>query len=390
MRLVVVSNKPIWVSARSPTGYATDGGFPFQMAALSELFDQTTLVLARRRTSAPGGLKPLEGHHLTIHALPEPPGRDFRRKLAHLGWLPLHLPALWSELQRADAVHSVVPGDIGSLSIPLALALRKPLFVRHCGTWGKPTTVADRLLGWYLVRIAGGKNVVLATGGGDGPPERSNPAIGWIFSTTLKRAEIGTLPQGEPWRPGRPLRLASVGRLTRGKNATAAIRATAEIRRVHPETRLDVLGHGEELSALRELTASLGLAGAVTFHGNVAHRQVLACLCAAHLLLFPTRVAEGSPKSVLEAMASGCVVLAPRVSVVPQLLCNGRGVLLDATTPEAVAGAVKRILVDPDALAAMAEAARRHVTGFTLERWRDQIGASLEKAWRCPLSEHHL
>jgi hypothetical protein len=56
-------------------------------------------------------------------------------------------------------------------------------------------------------------------------------------------------------------------------------------------------------------------------------------------------------------------------------------VLLDDTTPVAVAAAVLGLLDEPGVLAATAEAARLHARGFSLERWRDLIGARLEAAW---------
>ncbi len=385
MRLVVYSYKPCWASSESPSGHATDGGFPFQMAAISELFDETTLVLPRRSSTAPAGLLPLAGHRLTVRPVREPAGQGPWRKLALLGSLPLVLPTLWRELRRADAVHAVVPGDFGALGIPLALVARKPLFVRHCGTWGRPGTAADRVLARGLIRIAGGRNVVLATGGGEEPPEPRNPAISWIFSTSLTSAELDALPSAEPWEGGQPLRLASVGRLTRGKNAASTIRALVEVRRHHPGAVLDVVGHGPERHRLEALAGRLGLAEAVTFHGNVDHDAVLTILAAAHLLVFPTRVAEGFPKAVLEAMACGVAVIAPRVSVVPRLLADGRGHLLDETTPEAVAGAVLALAAEPQSMATMAAAGRQHVARFTLERWRDTIATRLEEAWGRPL-----
>lgn len=393
MRLVVVSHKPCWPSADSPSGFATDGGFPFQMAALSELFDATTLVLPRRATPPPTGLSPLDGRRLSVRPLAEPPGRGLGRKLALAGWLPWQLPRLWREVGRADAVHAAVPGDVGALAVLLALARRKPLFVRHCGTWGnrgtwgRPATMADRLLHATLVRIAGGRNVVLATGGGDAPPETGRSAIDWIFASSLTAAQLAALPRAESWRPGRAPRLVSVARLTRGKNAAATIRALAAIRRRHAGASLDVVGHGPALAALRGLAGELGLAAAVTFHGNLEHSRVLERLASSHVFVFPSRVAEGFPKAVLEAMACGLPVVAPPVSVLPQLLADGRGVLLDDTTPEAVAAAVLGLLDDPGVLAATAEAARRHAAGFSLERWRDLIGARLEAAWKRPLRD---
>lgn len=384
MRLVVFSYKPCWTSAESASGFATDGGFPFQMAALSKLFDQTTLVLPLRAVPAPRGLRPLVGHRLSVEPLPEPLGRGFRRKMALLTWLPRRLPALWRAVGRADAIHAVVPGDLGSLGIPLALARKKRLFVRHCGTWGHPVTVADRFLYRVLRRIAANRHPIFATGGGGEPPEPGLDAIRWIFSSSLTDDEVGGLEPAATWNGAQAPRLISVGRLTRGKNAASTLRALLMIRRRYPGATLEVLGEGPELQSLKRLATDASLNEAVRFHGNVSHEEVLVHLRTCHLLVFPTRVAEGFPKAVLEAMACGVPVLAPRVSVLPELLSQGRGFLLDDTTPEAIASAVERALADPDALRSVAVAARRHVSGLTLERWRDAIGQDLEEVWGEP------
>lgn len=390
MRLVVFSYKSCWASAESPSGFATDGGFPFQMAALSELFDQTTLVLPLQSGPTPRGLRPLVGHRLSVEPVPEPLGRGLWRKMALLAWLPRRLPTLWRAAGRADVVHAVVPGDLGSLGIPLALVRAKRLFVRHCGTWGRPVTTADRLLRRALLRVAASRHPVFATGGGAEPPEPGLDAIRWIFSSSLTSAELDSLEPAAAWNAGQPPRLISIGRLTRGKNTASTIRALTMIRHHYPGATLEVLGEGPESQNLHRLAADEGLAAdedladAVRFHGNVSHEEVMAHLRACHLLVFPTRVAEGFPKAVLEAMACGVPVLAPRVSVLPELLAQGRGFVLGDTTPEAIAGAVEQALADPNLLESTAVAARRHVSDLTLERWRDAIGRDLEEIWREP------
>jgi glycosyltransferase involved in cell wall biosynthesis len=383
MHLVVLSYKRCWKESASPSGWATDGGFPLQMAAIADLFEYTTLVLPERRGLRPAGTTPLAGHGLAVHTFPEPPGRDIRRKLALLLRLPSLLVRLWREIGRGDAVHAVVPGDIGGLGILLALLRRKLLFVRHCGTWGNHGTLADQILWRVLVRIAGRRRtVVLATGGGRQAPEPRNPAIRWIFSTSLTLDEMAARPAKEPWRPGGPLQILSVGRLARGKNTATTIRALQSLRR-EVDARLDVLGDGPELASLRTLVLELGLQDAVTFHGNVAHAEVLTRLDKAHVLVFPTRVAEGFPKAVIEAMACGAIVVAPPVSVVPRLL-DGCGVLLDDTTPEAVTTALQRLLTTPDEMATMSEASRRVAATYTLEAWREAIGEALQLCWKRP------
>jgi glycosyltransferase involved in cell wall biosynthesis len=360
------------------------GGFPFQMRAIAGLFDHTTLVVMQRQSPPPANLIPLTGHNLRVRALPEPKAQGWKRKLAVLGFIP----ALWREISGADAVHAPVPGDIGTLGLLIALARRRPLFVRHCGTWGDQSTLANRFLAWLLPRIAGGGNVVMATGGAGTPPCPQNPAVEWIFSTTLSEKELADLPAAAPWHRGERLRLITVGRLAEAKNIQAAIRALPLIRQQCPDVHLDIVGDGSYRAALEHLIAEMGLSDLVTLHGNVDHNEVLRLLGAAHLFVFPTRVAEGFPKALLEAMACGLPAVAPPVSVIPHLLRDGGGALLSDTEPASIAAAVVDLTSDEARFAQMAARARASSRGYTLERWQAIIGARLEQAWG-PLRADH-
>jgi glycosyltransferase involved in cell wall biosynthesis len=278
-------------------------------------------------------------------------------------------------------VHAAVPGDVGTIGMIVALLQRKRLFVRHCGTFGEPVTVSDRLLLWILERIAGGPNVVMATGGAELPPSRRNPNISWIFATTLSRCEIDEAPQSPMWQQGEALRLVTVGRLTASKNIAGLIGALPAIRAARPGSLLDIVGEGELRPALEAQARALGLAGAITFHGNVSHSEVLRILSRAHLFVFPTRVKEGFPKAVLEALACGLPVVATCVSVIPQLLRDGSGRLLKETTPEAVAQAVLDVTADAGQLKRMKAQARQAAQGYTLEAWGELIRRRLDCAW---------
>lgn len=267
----------------------------------------------------------------------------------------------------------------------IALAVGKPLFIRHCGTWGDRSTLANRFLAWLLPRIAGGRVVVMATGGGPEPPEPSNPAIEWIFATSLTDAEYRGLVPADPWVPPLPLRLVTVGRVTRGKNALACVEALPGIRRELPDATLTVVGDGAARSELERRVSELGLADVVELTGNLGHDAVMEVLQRSHLFLFPTRVAEGFPKAVLEAMACGLPVVASRVSVLPHLLGEGHGVLLDGTGAADVERAVLELAGAPGRMALIGGRARLRAADYTLERWRDLIGERLERAWGRPL-----
>jgi len=389
MKLLVISYKVCWAAPEEERGFVSYAGFPFQMNALSQLFSETRLMLLERRTPPPSGTVPLTGQGLQVTPLPEPKGSDLARKIRLLTWLPLQLPRIWRAVAQADAVHALVPGDLGTLGLLIALAQRKPLFVRHCGTWGDKSTAANRFLAWLLPRVAGGRVAVMATGGGDAPPEGS-PESSWIFSTTLSKTELDSIPQGDPWTPPTPLHLVTVGRLSPAKNARAVLEALPEIDRTFPGTRLAIVGDGPEEEPLKRRAEELGVADRVTFHGNVAHERVLEILQGSHLFLFPTRVAEGFPKAVLEAMACGLPALVPPVSVLPMLVRQGGGRLLSGTEAADVAKAVVDLAGQPEAFAKLAGGARKVAEGFTLERWRDTIGERLRAAWGRPLSNRPL
>lgn len=386
MHLLVISHKETWLDPTSPTGYATNGGFPVQMQVISQLFDETLLLLLRRATPPPSSLSPLAGHNLTAQALPEPAGTDLRRKLALLTWLPHHLPVVWGAMRQADAIHAPVPGDLGLIGILLALAQRKLLFVRHCGTWGEPETLTERFLFWLLESIAGGRNLVLATGGGEASPSRRNPRIRWIFSSTLTQAEMAALPRADAWQPDIPPRLVTVARLEPQKNIQATIQALPRLMARYPDITLSVVGDGRARPGLEQLSKDLGVAGQVRFQGNVAHAEVMRILSSSHIFVLPTRVKEGFPKAVLEAMACGLPVVASDVSVIPFLI-HDCGRVLETPDPEGVAAAVLDLLERPAGLQALGEIARQKAHGYTLEAWGAQIADHLRNAWRVDLHE---
>ncbi len=377
MRLTVISHKECWASTHSPSGYVTVGGFPLQMEHLSALFDATTLVLPLQHTPPPEGALPLVGKNLSISPLRQELGSGLRRRLTSL----MLIPRLWREVHRADAVHTPVPSDVGTLGLLIALLQRKPLFVRHCGTWGSTSTLANRFLTWLLPRIAEGRNVVMATGGADTPPCPDNPHITWIFSTTLTEQELNALPMAQPWRAGLPLHLITVARLVEAKNVQAIIRALPLIQQRHPDIHFSIVGDGPYRGTLERLVADLELTSIVTFYGNVPHHEVLRLLASSHLFVLPTRVEEGFPKAVLEALACGVPVIATPVSVLPRLIGDACGLILKDGEPQTVAQAVLHIVSEEQAMAAMMQKARQTASAYSLERWRDAIGTRLRGVW---------
>ena len=379
MNLLVVSHKETWLDPASPSGYSTVGGFPFQMEYISSLFDRTSIMVPIQKTEMPSGARHLIGHYLSIIPLVEPSGKGFLRKVCFLFWFLRHLPLLWRKIGQADAVHTPVGGDIGTVGLLIALIQKKPLFVRHCGTWGMPISFVDRLLQRFLEMIAGGRNVVLATGGGDQPPSKRNVSITWIFATSLTREQLSSMEKTKQWNGFGPMKLVTVGRLSSGKNMEAIINALPVVIENYPEATLDVIGDGELMERLKQLVYNLSLDGMVIFHGNIPHKEVLKILSNSHIFVFPT-FREGFPKSLLEAMACGLPLVATRTSVIPSLISDC-GYIMDYPSPEEVSNGVLTLSSDPAQWLKFSTIAHQKSLEYSLENWRDMIGQKLESAW---------
>lgn len=121
----------------------------------------------------------------------------------------------------------------------------------------------------------------------------------------------------------------------------AAVRVHADL----ANARFVVVGDGEERSALAERTRRLGIADRVRFLG---WRADLAAIYGDLDVLALTSRNEGTPVSIIEAMAAGRPVVATAVGGVPDLVADGvSGLLAPAGDADAVARAILRLLGDP-------------------------------------------
>jgi glycosyltransferase involved in cell wall biosynthesis len=358
------------------------------MEAISRLFDSTEILVPCRRSSSEshGGL-PVIGHRLSVVPLSPLRGRGLWAKLWFALWFARNSLAILSAVRRADAVHAPIPGDVGTVGIVLALLLRKPLFVRHCGNWRKQRTVAERAWKFLMEKFAGGRNVMLATGGDGDPPSATNGSIQWIFSTSLSGSELdASRPKVAPPNRATP-QLIIACRQDREKGTAKVIDALPHLLRDYPGIRLEVIGAGPYLEELQVMVRRHQLESCVSFRRHLSQPEVVNALRRADLFCYPTSASEGFPKVVLEALAAGLPVIATRVSVLPGLLAGGAGVLLDDDSTSSIVAAVRQCLGCGTKYLEMSAAAVQTARTFSLERWSETIGSKLQAAWG-PLRSH--
>jgi hypothetical protein len=395
VRLCVASHKPVWRSRQAAGGFATDGGFPLQMEAISSLFDKTELVVCERPAPSDGSGTPLPSRGVRVVPVREPRGSDLTRKLFLAGSAAYYLARLAPHIARADVVHAVVPGDLGMLGMLLALAMRKRLFVRYCSSWQETsrTTRANRLCKQLMVRHAGGRNVMFATGLGETPPDGPGGRLKWIFATSLWAADLAALAQVPGTGGGGPVaestgtapcRLLYLGRLSPEKGLLNLLEALVRLEKGAVHLRL--AGHGPQLGLLQEQVRHLGLDEHVRFTGLLDRAGVVRELAAADLFVLPS-LTESFGKVVVEALAAGLPVIASGVGAIPTILGSDEelGLVVPPGDVDALARAIGTLAADPARRQAMRARGSHRVRDWSLEAWAAQIGAALEEAWGCAL-----
>jgi glycosyltransferase involved in cell wall biosynthesis len=169
-----------------------------------------------------------------------------------------------------------------------------------------------------------------------------------------------------------------VGRLVHIKAHEVFLEAAARVARVLPDCGFLIVGDGERRAELRDQAAALGLGLQVRFLG---WRRDLDRIYADLDLVALTSHNEGSPLSLIEAMAAGRAVVATRVGGVPNLVEDGvSGVLVPPGDPAALSGAMTALLSDAGRREALGQAGRKRVaTVFGADRLLRDMDRLYEK-----------
>lgn len=188
-----------------------------------------------------------------------------------------------------------------------------------------------------------------------------------IYSEFVPRSKIEVIPYGvvsdrfEKGNPEESTDLVAIGTLFYRKGFDLLIKAWAQLANQYPETSLHIYGDGPQRASFESLAEEYAVNDSVVFHGNVEHHIIRDALANARAFVHPSR-SEGFPHVRLEAMASGCPVIASNVTGTNEMIRNGiDGLVIPTGNVYSLVNAIEELLMSPKMAKIMGEKAEDRV-----------------------------
>lgn len=153
--------------------------------------------------------------------------------------------------------------------------------------------------------------------------------------------------------------MCTLSSLTQEKGIDLALEALAKLGEQPQKLVLLVIGEGPEESGLKAMAKTLGIDDRVIFTGR--RNDIPEVMSCTNLFLLPSYI-EGLPMALLEAMASGCAVVATAVGDVPDVVDNEVGRLIEPGNSTQLSEAIYELISNSQGLSFYGRKAQDRVT----------------------------
>jgi len=141
--------------------------------------------------------------------------------------------------------------------------------------------------------------------------------------------------------------IVSVGSLRHVKGHDVLIKSFRSVLNEHPNTRLKILGGGYKREEYESLISDFNLSGHVRLMGWCSKEEVREALKKATMFVFPSRH-EGFGIALVEAMATGCPIVATKTGGIPEVVGDTDARLVPPASETALAEALIDALNDKE------------------------------------------
>jgi glycosyltransferase involved in cell wall biosynthesis len=250
-------------------------------------------------------------------------------------------------------VYAICAGRLGRVFVHLhGGTIGRELFDRH-PIWRKINAAFIKHLGGVII---------------------SGPAHLDIFRGMIARERIHMVPNSaedelfvtdtevrDKFSNARPLRVLYLSSMTIEKGYRDLVDAWFLLESVQRrQIQLDFAGRFDSDAARRAFEARIAGVEGIRYHGLVDSQEKRRLFKQAHVFCLPTRMFEGQPISILEAYASGCIVVTTGQGGIHDVFTDGvNGFEVAPGSDESIAASLATLPADVDRLARMAVANRQ-------------------------------
>jgi glycosyltransferase involved in cell wall biosynthesis len=299
---------------------------------------------------------PYDGTGRWLYRIRNLPGRNF---YASIG----------AELTQATAIiDRTAPdvilcyfGDIAMRLLPIARQFRVPIIAYFHGDF---QFLSNRWYRWSLKRcLRHFAAIVVVT-----EAEKK-----WLQEQGVPNEKVHIIPCGAPTEifcpnlhvSEPPIRFVMASRLVQGKGCHLSIKAFAQVAAIVPGVELQIYGDGPAREDLQHLVDALSLQKKVFFHGYVNERFLAETLPSHDVFIQHSLAIEGSPVSIIEAMACGLPVVCTSVGgIADQVVNEETGLLIPEHDIAAMSAAMVRLAQDATLRQQFGRAGRNRAVNF--------------------------
>lgn len=198
---------------------------------------------------------------------------------------------------------------------------------------------------------------------------------------------VREIPEDGQWR------IFQACRLIAKKGILTSVEAMQKVVKIWPKLRFTIAGEGPLKEEIQTRIRALGLESNIQLVGWQSQSQLQELARASHIFLHPSEQTEsndqeGVPNALLEAMATGLVVVGTYHGGIPEAVVHGRdGILVPEKDPEALANALLEVMQSKDLITKLSiRAPQRIDEAFALE----QQVALLEDFYQEGIKKHQF
>ena len=160
------------------------------------------------------------------------------------------------------------------------------------------------------------------------------------FSIENRRRRVGS---------GNTVQLLFLARIEKDKGICETIKAAQILSSKYQNLYLAIAGDGTFTDKAHQLVSEIGIRDRVSFLGYVTGEKKKKAFINSDIYVFPTYHGEGTPTSVLEAMAFGLPVITRPVGGLKDVFVDGEhGFMTESKDPRVIASLIEKIILDKD------------------------------------------